>query len=440
MQLTDYLAAEWRPALGCTEPAAVAWAAALAAEQGRGEVRSVRLVCDSRTYKNCYAVGLPNADGATGILWALGLGAHLPDGSLGLRSFEGTTPGTIEAAGSLLAAQGVHVEVDALRNCLLVDVTVVRQEGVGRAVIEQEHTNLARLEKDGRLVGGAESAPRPLATSSIREEAAALSIQALMDLARTLGPPDRERLREGVALNLAIARHGLSLLPPGFADPAAPDYQASLSRLVGAGVFARMSGESLTVMTLAGSGNKGITVAVPVSLWGRESRHAEARIEEALAFACLMTTAATARLGTLSAVCGAANAAGIGIASALVFLEGGTSRQVGLAIANMVGNVAGMICDGAKIGCAMKTMTGVDAAFRAAHLALADIGIPATDGIVGADGESSLANLGRLAQHGMAGVDAEILRIMQDKLRRASATESTPDASADASSGSPAPP
>ena len=90
----------------------------------------------------------------------------------------------------------------------------------------------------------------------------------------------------------------------------------------------------------------------------------------------------------------------------------------GQAVSNMVGNLAGMICDGAKVGCAMKTMTGVDAAFRAASLALAGIGIPATDGIVGKDGESSLVNLGRLAQHGMAGVDAEILRIMQDKLRR----------------------
>jgi L-cysteine desulfidase len=102
-----------------------------------------------------------------------------------------------------------------------------------------------------------------------------------------------------------------------------------------------------------------------------------------------------------------------------VLLEGGDARQVGLAVANMVGNVAGMICDGAKIGCAMKTMTGVDAAFRAANLALAGIGIPATDGIVGEDGESCLVNLGRLAQQGIAGVDAEILEIMQDKLRRA---------------------
>jgi len=419
MHMTEFLQAEWKASLGCTEPAAVAWAAALAAEQGGGPVRQVRLVVDPRTYKNCYAVGLPNSGRATGILWALALGAHLPDGSLGLRSFEGTVPDSIEAARILLEQHGVQVEVDARQTSLLVDVTVVRAQGVGRAVLAREHTNLVRLERDGRLMGGADSAPGPDLAPSLRQAVAALSIQQCMDLARTLKPEDRESLREGVAMNLAIARHGLTLLPPGFVAPAGQDSQTRLSRLVSAGVFARMSGEARTVMTLAGSGNKGITVSVPVSLWGRESGHPEELIEEALAFACLMTTATTWHLGTLSAICGAANAAGIGIASALVLLEGGSARQVGLAVANMVGNVAGMICDGAKIGCAMKTMTGVDAAFRAASLALSDIGIPATDGIVGEDGASSLVNLGRLAQVGMAGVDAEILRIMQDKLRQA---------------------
>ena len=418
MRMTEFLSSEWKPSLGCTEPAAVAWAAALASEQGTGQVRQVRLVCDPRTYKNCYAVGLPNSGRATGILWAMALGAHLPDSSLGLRSFEGTTPAGIEASGALLERHGVLVEVDPQQGSLLVDVTVVREGGVGRAVLAREHTHLARLEKDGHLVGGADSANRPAEAPSLRQEIAAFTIQELMELALALSPEDRQRLQEGAAMNLAIARHGLSLLPSGLVALAGQDSQTRLVRLVSAGVYARMSGESRTVMTLAGSGNKGITVAVPVSLWGRETGHPEDRIEEALAFACLMTTATTWHLGTLSAICGAANAAGIGVASALVLLEGGDARQVGLAVSNMVGNVAGMICDGAKIGCAMKTMTGVDAAFRAANLAMAGIGIPATDGIVGEDGETSLANLGRLAQQGMAGVDAEILRIMQEKLRR----------------------
>ncbi|MBP7147926.1 MAG: serine dehydratase subunit alpha family protein [Acidobacteria bacterium] len=418
MDITGFLAAEWKPALGCTEPAAVAWTAALAADQAGGNARQVRLRCDARTYKNCYAVGIPNSGRQSGLLWSLALGAHLGDPSLGLRSFEGNTPASIAAAGELLARRGAEVEVESDRVSLMVDVTVVSDRGVGRAVVEREHTNLARLEKDGRLVGGAASRSDSVPSSTAGEEAARMRIGELMELARTLGESDRVRLREGLSLNLAIARHGLSLLPAGFVPPGGQDSQTRISRLVSAGVYARMSGEPLTVMTLAGSGNKGITTSIPVVLWGRESGHDEGRIEEALAFACLMTTTATWHLGTLSAICGAANASGIGIAAALVMLEGGSAHQVGLAVSNMVGNVAGMICDGAKIGCAMKTMTGVDAAFRAANLALAGIGIPATDGIVGEDGEESLSNLGRLAQHGMVGVDAEILRIMQDKLRR----------------------
>lgn len=418
MRLTDVLAAEWKPALGCTEPAAVAWAAALAADQGRGPVRLVRLVCDPRTYKNCYAVGLPNSERKTGILWALAIGANLGDSGLGLRSFEGTTPEILALGQLLLDQHGIQVEVDAHRTELMIDVTVVRESGVGRAVLEREHTRLARLEADGRLVGGEASAPAAVPEPSHRATLAGLRIADLMDLARGLTAEDRARLREGATLNLAMARHGLSLLPPAFQPAVGQDAQTRLSRLVSAGVFARMSGEPLTVMTLAGSGNKGITVAIPVTLWGREAGHPEDRVDEALAFACLMTAVATHHLGTLSAICGAANAAGIGIASALVILEGGDAAAVGRAVNNMVGNVAGMVCDGAKIGCAMKTMTGVDAAFRAANLALAGIGIPDTDGIVGADGEASLANLGRLAQKGMADVDAEILDIMQEKLRK----------------------
>lgn len=419
MRFSDYLDAEWKPALGCTEPAAVAYAAILAAGQGGGPVREVRLVLDARTYKNCHAVGIPNTGRRTGILWALALGAQLRDASLGLRCFEAVTPEVLAEAGRLIEARALHVEVDAVRPDLHIDCTVVRETGTGRALLTKEHTHLALLEADGQRVGGDEGGADGDPTGSapsVREALGSLRIRDLMRMARELTPEDRARLREGAAFNLAMAEHGVALMPAGFVPPEGQDPMTRLSRLVSAGVHARMSGEPLMVVSLAGSGNKGITVSVPVTLWGREKGHPQERVDEALAFACLMTSATTQRLGTLSAVCGAANAGGIGIASALVFLEGGTPAQVDLAIHNMVGNVAGMICDGAKIGCAMKSMTGVDAAFRSATLALAGFGIPATDGIVGADGEASLANLGRLARNGMTGVDAEVLDILQGKL------------------------
>lgn len=416
MRFSEYLDAEWKPALGCTEPAAVAHAAGLAAAQGTGAVHGVRLVVDPRTYKNCHAVGLPNSGHRTGLLWALALGACLPDPSLGLGCFAAVDGAVLAAATELVDRKLIRVEVDPSRPELHIDCTVEREGGTGRAVLEVEHTHLARLEANGVQVGGRPPRSGGEDAPSVRATVGAMGLQELREFAATISEEDRQRLREGAAFNLAMAEHGVSLLPAGFVPPPGGDPMARLSRLVAAGVFARMSGEPLMVVSLAGSGNKGITVSVPVTLWGRAGGHAQARIDEALAFACLVTTATTQQLGTLSAVCGAANAAGIGIALAILLLEGASPAQMDLAVANMVGNVAGMICDGAKIGCAMKAMTGVDAAFRSASLALADFGIPATDGIVGADGDASLANLGRLARRGMTGVDAEVLEIMQAKL------------------------
>ena len=249
-----------------------------------------------------------------------------------------------------------------------------------------------------------------------RGRVAQLSFDELIALACSLTDADRRELRAGCERNIAIARHGLALFPNRFVDAAAQDSLTRLSRLVCSGVYARMCGEDFVVMSLAGSGNKGIVCSVPLALWGREAGFDPARVDEALALACLVTTSTTYHLGTLSAVCGCSNAAGIGLAAGLVLLEGGGPAEISLAVGNMVGNVAGMICDGAKIGCALKTMTSVDAAFRSASLALSGIGIPASDGIVGADGLASLQNLGRIATRGMTSMDGEILAIMEEKL------------------------
>ena len=419
MDLTEYLSAEWRPALGCTEPAAVAYAACLAAGQGKGEPRMARLVLDARTYKNCHAVGIPNSGHQTGVLWALALGAVLPDPALGLQIFESVTAEALAKAALLLDQGAVQVDVDASRTDLYIDCTVACERGVGRAVMAGEHTRLVCLEADGIGVPVTSNPSGSTTPDGVREHVGTMSLADLVALAGTATEADRARLREGVALNLAMAEHCVGHLPAHFVPGVGADPWLRIPRLVSAGVLGRMSGEPMTVMSLAGSGNKGITVAVAMALWGRQAGRPEVHVEEALALACLLTTATTHRLGTLSAICGASNAAGIGIAVGLVHLGGGGLAQMDLAIHNMVGNLAGLICDGAKIGCAMKAMTGVEAAFRAATLALAGFGIPATDGIVGVDGMASLNNLGRLAQRGMAGADTEILDIMQAKLGQA---------------------
>lgn len=425
IRFEEFLRQEWQPALGCTEPASIAYAAALAAAQSEGPVRSVHLRCDPRIYKNCYAVGIPHSEHKVGILWALAIGSLLPNPSAKLEVFRQIDPAILSDAGRLLDENAVTVEVDPSQQRLMVDCSVIRTGGSGRARIEEDHTRLVRLEKDGKPmplvregrpgeVHGGASAPAP----PVREALATTRFEDLLSLARNITPSDQETLREGAEMNIAIARHGLTLFPRGFMDLIGTDGLTRISRLVSAGVYARMSGEDFVVMSLAGSGNKGIVTAVPIVLWGREIGADPRKTDEALALACLFASATTFHLGTLSATCGCSNAAGVGLAAGLVHLQGGDLPAISLAVNNIVGNVTGMICDGAKIGCALKTMTSVDAAFRAASLAMNGMGIPATDGIVGESGMASLVNLGKIANQGMAAMDGQILQIMQAKLRR----------------------
>jgi L-cysteine desulfidase len=415
--MSDYLAREWQPALGCTEPASIAYAAALAAARARGEIRAIRLVCDPRIYKNCYAVGIPHSGHRVGLRWALAIGSLLPDPELELQCFRQIDGPLLARAEALLARDIPRVELDAARESLFIDCRVDGTAGRGRAVIEDAHTRVTRLERDGapeslQVAGAGGDA------ADIRGTLAARSFEELIGMARSLDGEDREALRRGIDANLAIARHGLSLFPERFVSLDAGAPLTRINRLVCAGVYARMWGENFTVMSLAGSGNKGIVCSVPLALWGEELGADRGRIEEALALACLLTSSTTHHLGTLSAVCGCSNAAGMGLAAGLVLLQGGGAPEISMAVHNMVGNVTGMICDGAKIGCALKTMTAADAAFRAASLALSGIGIPYTDGIVGRDGRESLLHLGRIATRGMDATDREILSIMQDKLGR----------------------
>jgi L-cysteine desulfidase len=378
-------------------------------------VRSARLRCDPRIYKNCYAVGIPHSEHRVGIRWALAIGALLPDPGLKLECFRQITPAVLEGAGRLIDGGRVAVEIEPSRRDLFIDCTVERERGTGRAVVAGDHTRLFSLERDGRPVPGvAPASGKP--TVSLRARLAAMSFEELIALAEGVSGAGEEALHKGCALNAAIAAHGLSLFPRSFVDMQREDPLTRASRRVCAGVYARMWGEDFPVMTLAGSGNKGIVCAVPLQAWGQESGKTPHQIAQALALACLVTSATTHHLGALSAVCGCSNAAGIGLAAGLCLLEGGGSREISLAIHNMVGNVTGMICDGAKIGCALKTMTAVDAAFRATRLALAGVGIPESDGIVGRDGQESLRNLGRIANRGMISADAEILAIMGEKL------------------------
>lgn len=416
--LAQLLELDWVPSFGCTEPAAVGYAAALArARLGRAPQRCAVAV-DARMYKNGFAVGVPNSGGQVGLRWAAALGLAIGDPGRRLEIFREVSAAQLAEAAELVARGGVELEVEYTYDHLWLELTVWADGHSARVLVEHEHTAVARVEVDGvaqALPAAQSSRAGPGAVAQLRRELAALAPDELVALAGAPGDAERAALKEGLRHNRAIANLGLSLLPGPFLAATAGDLQSRVGRLAAAGVYARMAGQPRTVFAVGGSGNKGITASVPLYEWALDTGRPEQLALEAVALSLAFTSGITSRLGSLSAICGCSNAAGVGVACGLVHLQGGTPAQMHLAVNNMVGCIAGMICDGAKLGCALKTFASIDTAFRSATLALAGVGIPAVEGIVGASAQASLSNLGRLSRRGMIGTDGEILRILADK-------------------------
>jgi L-cysteine desulfidase len=418
MDIKQYLSLEFVPALGCTEPAAIAYAAMNAAKVIASEAKEVRLTVDPKIYKNCYSVGIPHSSHKNGIVWAVAIGCFLHDTAAELQCFQEIDEEAILKAGRLVDGGKITVEIDRGRSNIYIDVTVTDGKHSGQCIIEDCHTNITIIKADGKVVSKKDDKKKDVNLQhEARLWAAGLSDKEIVSIARGMNAECRKIIRDGAMMNLKMARHGISLFPKlALANPGDP--LTKISAHVSAGVYARMSGEDLPVTTVAGSGNKGIVCTVPLIMLEEEWKLPKERVEEAIAIAAIFTSKTTEELGTLSAVCGCSNAAGIGLSCALVYLKDGGMNEVSYAISNMVGNVTGMICDGAKIGCALKTMTAVDAAFRSATLALGGLRIPEEDGIVGATGQSSLKNMGKIAKFGMVKTDEEILKIMERKLRK----------------------
>ncbi len=420
MNLSSILKSQWRPALGCTEPASIAYAASLASSYCDGEISGMFLRCDTRIFKNCFAVGIPNSQGKSGILWALAIGGLLPNPSLKLECFRDCTTDILKNADRLLKLGVINVQDDPTACDLLVDCKIIKSNGSARVIIKGSHTNVVHIEKNGQIIQANSEESKNAKKNEPSNDLAEVSLSEIFDSVKKLSANDRNLLQEGIKLNLKMADHGLLTFHNQLPELTDDGLIGQLGKAVYAAVLSRMSGENLTVMSAAGSGNKGLTLTIPLAMYGK-SKHAQDKInekliEESLAMAIIMNAITTQKLGTLSAICGCSNAAGIGLAAGLVYFQGGREKEVSFAVNNMVGNIAGMICDGAKIGCALKAMTAVDAAFRAASFAIKNISIPYTDGIVGKTGIDSLNNLGKIAQLGMNNMDHQILQIMREKL------------------------
>ena len=418
MNLHEFFANEVKPALGCTEPGAVAFTAATAARHFEGEVEHIGLKVSVSIFKNGLEVGVPGAEGLRGNEVAAALGAMAGDPNKGLMSLEGTSQTDAARAKAFVDAGRLTLEVVENTPSVFVEVTLENAVCRVTATVAHRHDTVQKIVKNGTAVF---SAPAPDGTGqpAYLDELAALDFQTLWNLAGTIDKELEDSLLEGVAMNMSLARMGLDKVYGLGVGRTMQEHgleEGLLSRIkgvTGAAADVRMAGAPYPVMSSAGSGNHGITAVLPVSVAAEHQGASPRQLAEALALSHLVTGLIKAHTGRLTPICGCSVAAGSGAAAGIVRILGGTAGQAEHASASLISSLMGMLCDGAKGSCGLKVSTAAGEAYTAAMLALENRGVQKTEGVVGPDLPTTARALGMLSKQGFAMADHIMVKLLR---------------------------
>ena len=438
-ELIELIHKEVKPALGCTEPIAVALAVAKAVDiisencSRCGDCILWRQTADfhievavsGNILKNGMGVGIPGT-GMVGLPIAAALGAVCGDADLGLEVLHGVSYSAVSRAKELVASKRVTISVADTDHLLYVKATVSLGEGIqasaevhprAYAVIEDDHDKIVETSFADRILMSSESGAAVKDRTTLDY---GLTVREIYDFACTADFEDIAFILEDRTLNLALAKEGLDgdyglrvgkAIRENQLEVFGDDLMSYAMGLTAAASDARMAGCTLPAMSNSGSGNQGITVSMPIIAYALKYDIGDEPLARALILSNLVAIHIKGFLGKLSALCGCV-VASTGSACGIVYLQGGTYEQVCAAIKNMIGNITGMVCDGAKVGCAMKVASGVSSAIQSAVLALRGTCIPSTDGIIEDDIEKTVRNLGTIGSVGMQATDRMILDIM----------------------------
>jgi len=420
-ELLQLLRREVIPAIGCTEPIAVALCVARAKELLGCEPDEITVYLSKNVYKNALAVGIPNT-GMTGLPIAIALGATVGKSAYMLEVLRDATPESVAYAKDYMLRVPATIKVDYDAPSLLyIHVEVANGDRTAQATIIDEHTNF--------VTSPISNIQSPISNSEASDPSA-LSLRRVYDFAMKVDTHELTFLLEGAQMNTTAAEtsfadqygHGLGRLLRANTLTATPE----MEKLFGNTLFtkiisytcgacdARMSGAMVQVMSNSGSGNQGISCSIPVYLYAKENNCDKERTLRALALSNLTVIYIKQSLGRLSALCGCVVAA-TGSAAGITYLMGGNYEEITYAIKNMIANISGMICDGAKPGCALKVTSGVATAIFSAYLAMQHSYADSTEGIVEDDIDRTIRNLTRIGHDGMKVTDDLILDIMTHK-------------------------
>lgn len=420
-QIIALIKREVVPAVGCTEPVAVALCVAKATETLGTLPERITLSLSGNIIKNAMGVGIPGT-GMIGLPIAVALGALIGKSEYSLEVLRDVNPDAVEAGKKYISEGRIHIShaQDAPSN-LHIDVTVEAGESSARAVISGSHTNFILIEKDGEVLYEASAEPQGGEKSS--DSVPELNMRMVYDFAMSAPLDEISFILEARNLNLAAARfalkgdygHSLGATVLHYGEKFFGDTPvAHAITLTSAACDARMGGAMVPVMSNSGSGNQGITATMPVVSYAMDINADEEHTVRALVLSHLTSIYIKQSLGRLSALCGCV-VASTGASSALVYLMGGGYKETCDAVKNMVANLTGMICDGAKPSCSMKISSGVSTAMMSAMLALKGQAVTSAEGIISDDVDETVHNLTSIGRDSMQATDKLVLEIMTCK-------------------------
>lgn len=410
------------PAMGCTEPVAVALACAKAKELIKSDnINTVEILVSPNIYKNGLGVGVPNSGGEAGLYIAAALGVVAGKSENGLRILETITDEDIINAKELVSKDVIHLACKETKEGIYVEVTLTADEKSSNAIIQNRHDQFVHLQTNDQVLFHEElEQVHHLYSNDLYEK----RIREIIEAIESMEFEDLAFLLEGIIMNEAIATVGLkesygmgvgATFYKNMKDGVLSDDLVNQAMMLTAAASdARMSGIDMPVMSSSGSGNHGLTAILPIVAYRNINKIDDVITVKALAISHMVTSYIKNFTGRLSSICGCGVAAATGVSAALTWLMGGDYDEIDNTINNMIADLSGVICDGAKVGCALKLATASTAAVRSAILAINGSIVPAKNGIVGEDVEGTIRNLGIVATDGMQLTDGVILDIMRN--------------------------
>ena len=410
------------PAMGCTEPMAVSLCVAKATELLGERPEQIEVLLSGNILKNAMGVGIPGT-GMIGLPIAIALGALIGRSEYGLEVLRDVTPAAVAEGKQYMEADHIHIGLkQGITEKLYIEVSVTGADGgTATAVIAHDHTRFIRLVQRGRLLL---DTPLPDSEEEAEEADQELTLRRVYEFAITSPIEELEFINQARELNEKASQEALK-------GNYGHSLGKTLSRPLGKGIMgesifshilsatssacdARMAGAPIPVMSNSGSGNQGISCTMPVVVYARENHNTEEELTRALALSHLTAIYIKQSLGKLSALCGCV-VASTGSACGITYLMGGGYDQVAYSVKNMIANLAGMVCDGAKPSCALKVTSGVSTAVLSAMLAIQNTHVTQAEGLIEEDVDRCIHNLTRIGARGMNETDRMVLDIMTHK-------------------------